>query len=119
MWRKSIIGTAAAFILSATAALFLVLPGTARDSSSTAAPALWKIDGPAGHVYLFGSIHILPKDFVWRTPELETALNAAQQLVFEIDIDEAQNKKTMVGLITKYGLLPVGQSLHKMLVSTF
>ncbi len=117
MLRKSIIATGLAFILSAAAALLLVMPGAAGDSSAhaTPQPALWKIDGPAGHVYFFGSIHILPKDYTWRTPELEAALTAAQQLVFELDIDQARDMKTMGGLIARLGLLPAGQSLHKML----
>ena len=35
--------------------------------------------------------------------------------MFELDLDDAQNQTSMLALITKYGLLPHGQSLHKML----
>jgi uncharacterized protein len=112
--RKSILNVVAASLLSIAAAFLLVLPAPAGDSAA-ASPAIWKIDGPNGHVYLFGSIHILPKDYVWRTPELEAALTAAQQLVFEINIDDAQNPIIMTGLIAKLGILPQGQSLHKMM----
>ena len=40
---------------------------------------------------------------------------AAQRLVFEINIDDAQNPILMTGLIAKLGVLPPGQSLHKMM----
>jgi uncharacterized protein YbaP (TraB family) len=117
MLCKSIAGTAAAFLVAAAVALFFVFaPVTAREATSTAAaPALWKIDGPQGDIYLFGSIHILPNGFQWRRPELEAALAQAQQLVFELDLDEAQDPKTMGALVAKYGFLPPDHSLHKML----
>jgi uncharacterized protein YbaP (TraB family) len=102
--------------LSVTCLLALLAahaPVTARDKPI--APALWKIDGPQGDVYLFGSFHLLPKGLQWRSPELEAALQASQSLVFEIDLDAAKDVTVMGGLIVKYGLLPPGQSLHKML----
>lgn len=114
MKRTSLFGVTSATLLAGVAAFLLVFaPVTAREAP--AAPALWKIDGANGDVYLFGSIHILPKGFVWRRPELEAALAQAQRLVFEIDLDQAKNMGTMTQLLTKYGFLPPDKSLHKML----
>lgn len=105
---------AAALTLAVTLALLLSLaPARARDTQ--VAPAIWKIDGDKGDIYLFGSFHILPKDLQWRTPELEAALQAAQQLDFEINLDEAQDPTKMGDLIRRYGFLPPDQSLHRML----
>jgi uncharacterized protein YbaP (TraB family) len=114
MKRGSLFGITGATLLAGVAAFLIVFaPVTAREAP--AAPALWKIDGANGDVYLFGSIHILPKGFAWRRPELEAALKEAQRLVFEIDIDQAKNMGTMSALLAKYGFLPSDKSLHKML----
>lgn len=113
MLRKFASGAAVAVF----ALLLIFAPVTARETSAT--PALWKIDGPAGDIYLFGSIHILPKGLKWRRPELEAALQQAEKLVFEVDLDEAKNPAAMIGLITKHGFLPPDQSLHKMLAPDY
>jgi len=110
-------GTAIAICLTtALAALLLVFaPVTARDQPVRAAPALWKIDGPRGDIYFFGSVHLLPQGLAWRTPALEAALKEAQRLVFEIDIDESQNMAAMTLLTLRYGMLPLDESLRAML----
>lgn len=101
----------AAFTLFA----FLFVAATAMARDTTASPALWKIDGEKGDIYFFGSFHILPKDLVWRTPALEAALAAAQQLDFEVDLDQAQNPAIMGDLVARYGFLPPDKSLRKMI----
>ncbi len=100
-------------------ALFVVLaaaPAVAREATKPE-PALWKIDGPNGNIYLFGSIHLLPKGFAWRRPELDAALLQAQQLVFELDLDAAQDAAAKTELIAKHGFLKPGESLHAMLAA--
>lgn len=100
-------------LLALTLATFAVLPASARGTAD--APALWKIDGPKGDVYLFGSVHLLPQGVNWRTPALDAALTEAEVVVFEIDIGESKNVATMQQLIGKLGLLPAGQTLRKLL----
>ena len=114
MSRKSILGAAGAFIISLALAFVLAMPAPAA-STAPPSPAIWKIEGPNGRVFLFGSIHILPQGFVWRTPALEAAVASAHQLVFEIDIDEAKNPLLMMAMTAKFGMLPKGQSLHRLL----
>lgn len=94
---------------------FLFVAATAMARDTTASPAIWKIDGEKGDIYFFGSFHILPKDLVWRTPALEAALAAAQQLDFEVDLDQAQNPAIMGDLVARYGFLPPDKSLRKMI----
>ncbi|MEQ1866714.1 MAG: TraB/GumN family protein, partial [Micropepsaceae bacterium] len=95
------------------AALLLVAPASARDAPD--APAIWKIDGPKGDIYLFGSVHLLPQGINWRTPALDAVLNEAKVVVFEIDVEESKNLAMMQQLIAKLGLLPPGQTLRKLL----
>ena len=95
------------------AALLLVAPAVAREAPD--APAIWKIDGPKGNIYLFGSVHLLPQGVNWRTPALDAALNEAKVVVFEIDVEESKNLAIMQQLIAKLGVLPAGQTLRKLL----
>jgi len=101
----------AAFTLFA----FLFVAATAMARDTTASPAIWKIDGEKGDIYFFGSFHILPKDLVWRTPALDAALNVANQIVFEVDFDQAQDASVMGDLVARYGFLPPDKSLRRMI----
>ena len=44
-------------------------------------------------VYLFGTIHLLPQDSRWRTPEFDKAVDSSQSLVVETLIDTANPQK--------------------------
>ena len=101
----------------ATATLFAFMlalaPASARDTPT--APALWKIDGLHGDIYFFGSFHILPPNLDWRTPELEAALASANQISFEVDLDQAQDQSIMGALVSRFGFLPADKSLRRMI----
>lgn len=77
-------------------------------------PALWTAHGKHGTVYLVGSIHILPPNVHWRTPEIGKAIDAAEVFVFEIPTD-ASAMASITKLINERGTLPPGQSLRAML----
>lgn len=88
----STIGLTAAGVLFAGAAL-------AAAQAPLPHPPLWKIQNGASTVYLFGSLHILPKGFVWGTPQIDAALGASDIFVFEVPLDEAaleEEKKFVV-----------------------
>src|SRR6266852_6431848 len=102
-------GLVAAIGASLAALSIAFSPVATRDAAAQAdAPALWRIAGPKGNVFLFGSFHLLPADVKWRTPAVESALNGAAVMVFETDFAGAQDSQA---LIAKYGLLPPGQTL--------
>jgi uncharacterized protein YbaP (TraB family) len=104
----------AAVIGASLAALSLAFsPVATRDAAAQVdAPALWRVAGPKGSVFLFGSFHLLPADVKWRTPAVESALNEAAVVVFETDLTGAQDPQAS---IAKYGFLPAGQTLHSVL----
>lgn len=77
-------------------------------------PAVWHVKGPAGELYLFGSIHLLPSDIAWQTGAVEKAIARADAFVFEIPIDATAQTK-MADAIAKDGMLEKGESLHAML----
>ena len=111
--RRGLVATIGASL----AALSLAFsPIATRDSAAQAdAPAIWKVDGPKGRVFLFGSFHLLPANVKWRTPVLDSALNEAGVVVFETDLAGAQDPQIEQALIAKHGLLPPGQTLRGVL----
>ncbi len=97
--------------LRAFAVAFLTaafLPAAAQKAD---APALWRVGGPGGKVYLFGSFHMLPPEVKWRSDAVDAALRRADVIVFETDVREVRDPGTMQPLIAKYGVLPAGMSL--------
>jgi uncharacterized protein YbaP (TraB family) len=77
-------------------------------------PALWHVRGPAGEAYLFGSIHLLPKNLNWHTKEVNAAIKRANVFVFEVSTDDKAQAEIRA-LIAKEGMLAPGQSLRAML----
>jgi len=109
-------GLVAAIGASLAALSIAFSPVTTRDAAAQVdAPALWRIAGPKGNVFLFGSFHLLPADVKWRTPAVESALNEAAVVVFETDFAGAQDPRVSQALIAKYGFLPPGQTLRSVL----
>lgn len=98
------------------AASFVFAPAAAQQAAvQLDKPALWKIPGPKGNVYLFGSFHLLPPGVNWRTAAVERALEEASVVVFETDLVAAQRPQTMQALIANYGVLPPGETLESVL----
>jgi uncharacterized protein YbaP (TraB family) len=61
------------------AALLLAWPARAE-------PALWHVDSPTAKIYLFGTMHILPKPAQWFGPKIAAAFAASGTLWEEADI---------------------------------
>ncbi|MGZ6013951.1 MAG: TraB/GumN family protein [Caulobacteraceae bacterium] len=99
IWTRGFLGLLAA----------LSLAGAAQ-----ARPPMWVVRDKNSEMLLFGSVHILPRTLDWAPPELLSALNAADDLWFELPIDAASEVDT-AQLALKAGVLPTGQSLFKLL----
>ncbi len=76
------------------AAAFLAIPlaasGAAAQPAQAAAsprPALWEVSDPDTKIYLFGTIHLLPKNYGWRTTAVDRAIASADSLIVETIID--------------------------------
>jgi uncharacterized protein YbaP (TraB family) len=116
------------FKLAFAFALLALSPASARmhhvgkmhpsaEAKTTVHPAMWAVHGPKGTAYLFGSIHILPPNINWKTPEVLAAMNKADTFVFEIpldhqDKDRAEAQRMQKDIMDVHGLLPPGQSLR-------
>lgn len=58
------------------------------SAASAPGPALWKIADEDTTIYLFGTVHALPKDVEWYAPHIASALESADELVTEVDLSD-------------------------------
>ena len=70
-----------------------------------ASPALWKVADEDTTIYLFGTIHLLPKETKWRSPAFDQVAAGSDTLVVETVIDEA-NPAATVGELMKLAVSP-------------
>ncbi|MFW2830878.1 TraB/GumN family protein [Sphingomonas sp. ID0503] len=64
-------------------------------------PVLWKLSDADTTIYLFGTIHALPKGLKWRTATIDQAVAASQELWLETTLDK-------VGTETLQAMLDMG-----------
>jgi hypothetical protein len=96
-----------AALLAAFALLFL-------PADAWAKPPIWTVHGRGATVVLFGSVHILPPGADWRPETLTQALAEADELWFEVPIDDAAQLDIARQALAK-GMLPEGRDLADML----
>jgi uncharacterized protein YbaP (TraB family) len=92
------------FAIAAVAAL-LSVSISAIGSAAFAAPAMWRVSGPAGDIYLFGTLHALDPHDRWRTPAYDAAYDKAKIVWFEADLGGA-DPVSMSLLLNRYGVDP-------------
>jgi uncharacterized protein len=91
-------------------------PAATAPVATTAAPrqlkpALWKVADADTTIYLFGTIHALPKGLAWLDGPVATALDGSSELVTEIpEVPAAEQQKTVMTL----GLLK-GETLRSLM----
>ena len=99
--------------------LALLLPACAPVEAPPASaaeayhgPAIWKIADHDTTIYLFGTVHALPKDAQWFSGPVARAWQQSDELVTEIPMgDTAGDAKA----IADRALLPPGQSLRDLM----
>lgn len=118
---KSLFGTSAASL-----ALFAASPAFADDHAEAApeaeialpsgpeGPAMWKVSDDDTIIYLFGTVHVLPKELKWYDAEIDAALNASDTVVTEILMDPA-SEAAMGQLAQSRGVFTDGTTLRSLL----
>ncbi|HEX8193000.1 MAG TPA: TraB/GumN family protein [Allosphingosinicella sp.] len=85
----------------------LALTGCAAQTAETPAasaaarPALWQVSDADTTIYLFGTIHALPEGAEWRSPALDRAMAASDELVTEIRLTD---QMAAAGAFARLGL---------------
>jgi uncharacterized protein YbaP (TraB family) len=80
--------------------------GTASNAVATTAapavtvvatPAMWRVKGTHGTVYLFGSVHVMKPNVVWESANVKDALTSSGVLYLEIaNIDDVASAQPIV-----------------------
>jgi len=107
---------------SACLALFAGSPAIAEDTAPPAAdlpagpegPALWSVSDEDTTIFLFGTVHVLPKEIKWYDPEIAGALAESDTIVTEINMDPS-SEAAMQQLAMSKGMLPAGTTLRSLL----
>lgn len=92
---------AAAFVAIPMLASGAAMAQTAQVAS-TARPALWEVSDPDTKIYLFGTIHLLPKNYAWRSKALDRAIASSDTLVIETIVDP-KNPAELVRELVRLG----------------
>jgi uncharacterized protein YbaP (TraB family) len=77
-------------------------------------PALWKVYDEDTTIYLFGTVHALPKDVDWYKGNVAEALASSDILVTEV-MTTPETPVKMQSIIMNTGMLPADESLRGML----
>lgn len=107
-------------LLAVTAAPFALLaanPALADNHATPAAapgPAMWKVADEDTTIYLFGTVHVLPKEVEWYDTTIDTALQSADIIVTEIPMDPSADA-AMQQMAMQKGMLPAGTTLRSLL----
>lgn len=63
---------------------------------------MWVVRDADSEIYLFGSLHALPKGSPWRTPAYDAAFAKASTVWFEADVDV--DRAQLAALVARYGV---------------
>jgi uncharacterized protein YbaP (TraB family) len=89
---------------------------TATTTAAAKGPALWKVADEDTTIYLFGTVHVLPKDIEWYDTTIATALTGSDIIVTEIPMDAASEAQGQQLTMSK-GMLPSGTTLRSLLTA--
>ncbi len=91
-------------LTSAFAAFALLSCHSTQSEAKPIRPALWKVSDADTTIFLFGTIHLLPKDLAWVSPKIDAAIRSSQGLVLETVMDK--DPQATGAIMTRLGLSP-------------
>jgi uncharacterized protein len=86
----------------------------AAEQTAPAGPAMWKVADEDTTIYLFGTVHILPKEVEWLDATITDALAQSDMIVTELPMDPATSAQLQQITMAK-GMLPPGTTLRSLL----
>jgi uncharacterized protein len=73
-------------------------------------PAIWKLSDADSTIYLFGTVHLLPKDVAWRSAAFEAAFAKAETLYLETPTGP-EATRDIARAVAQRGIDPAGPPL--------
>lgn len=105
---------AAAPLLAEEAPAPVVSLQAATPAVAATGPAMWKVADEDTTIYLFGTVHILPKEIEWLDATITDALARSDMIVTELKMDPGSEAELQQLTMTK-GMLPPGTRLRSLL----
>ena len=87
----------------------------AAEDSAFTGPALWRVADEDTTIYLFGTVHTLHADTKWETRFVLDALQDADAIYFEADVETPAAQRDINDIVTQQGLFIDGQTLEDVL----
>lgn len=103
---------AAAFL---SLAILAHAPAAAKTAVAKASPPLYRVTDADSEFYLLGTFHILPPGFDWRSREAGAAIDAADAIWFEAEVDTRAAQQKTLQILQSKGFNPPGKPLSAML----
>ncbi len=87
----------------------------ALEAEGRATPPMWRLADEDSEIWLLGTFHILPPDLDWRSDPLAAAIDAADTLYFEAEVDTPEAQQKTLSTLMRSGFLPAGEKLSRLL----
>ncbi len=87
----------------------------ALADAGRATPPMWRLADDDSEIWLLGTFHILPPGLDWRSDPLARAIDAADTIYFEAEVDTPEAQQETLGTLMRAGFLPAGEKLSGML----
>jgi hypothetical protein len=98
--------------LALVAALLLALPANAEPPVKETGPAMWVVSDADTRIYLFGTVHLLPKGVTWETEAYRKAMAETTVTAVEVDTESSYARGSFSDLMREHGLNPSWQTLR-------
>ncbi|MFN6134223.1 MAG: TraB/GumN family protein [Synechococcaceae cyanobacterium] len=99
--------------LAALALGLILVVAPALAALRQAKPALWVVRDADTTLYLFGTVHLLPKDLVWFDADVAKAFQASNEL--KLELLPQDDPTALAPLIIQYALDPSGRTMAQRL----
>ena len=80
-----------------------------------ASPPMWRLVDEDSEIWLLGTFHILPPGLDWRSDPLAKAIDAADTIYFEAEVDTPDAQQKTIQTLMTEGFLPKEKTLSSLL----
>jgi uncharacterized protein YbaP (TraB family) len=91
---------------------------TAKSTTGAGSPVMWKMADEDTTIYLFGTVHLLPSDVVWRSDRFDAAFQGADKIYLETDATSPEGMKKLQELMQEAAFFSDGETLETVLTET-
>ena len=99
----------------ALAAALLLAACTPKDQAG--GPAMWRLKDADSEIWILGTVHVLPREVMWRTARIDKAFGEADVVWFEAATGGEAVERELAALVQRVGVNPPGVPLSSRLTA--